>query len=44
MYVHDLVAEVIKWLETGDHLVLGGNVNEDVEHGGYLKAWKNWVL
>ena len=30
MFVHDLIGEAVKWLETGDQLVIGGDVNEDV--------------
>jgi hypothetical protein len=30
MFVHNLVGNVVKWLETCDQLGIGGDVNEDV--------------
>jgi hypothetical protein len=30
MFVHNLVGEVAKWLEQGDQLVVGGDINDDV--------------
>jgi hypothetical protein len=30
MFIHDLLSEVATWLETGDQLVVGGDINDDV--------------
>jgi hypothetical protein len=44
MFVQDLVAEVVKWLETGDQLVIGGDVNEDVQTCGLSQSLKGLGL
>jgi hypothetical protein len=31
MFVNDLMSEVATWLEQGDQLVVGGDINEDVK-------------
>jgi hypothetical protein len=44
MFVRDLLAEVVKWLETGDQLVIGGDVNEDVRTCGLSQSLKELGL
>jgi hypothetical protein len=34
MFVQDLAVETAKWLEAGDQLVIGGNINKDVRKCG----------